>query len=244
MIRVLLVDDSVTVRKKAGRILSATADITIAGEAENGRRAVAVNKLLKPDVIVMDVVMPVMNGPEAVERIMATEPCPIVILSSSLKRGEQFRTWDTLSAGAVACIEKTHEQKDTRFWEKELIRTVRAAARIRVQPVKPRSRLLEAQAQPVRAARTYNVVTVGGSTGSIGVIVRMLRALPADFALPLLLVIHLSDSQDHAFSRWLGGHQCVFGMPKTANDLGAAREILPDYQIVSRIMALARENKK
>jgi two-component system chemotaxis response regulator CheB len=206
MIRVLIVDDSVTARKEIGRILAGAPDIIIAGEAEDGRAAVDANQKMRPDVIVMDVAMPVMSGPEAVARIMAAAPCPIIILSSIINRREQFKAWDALSAGAVACIEKTNAQKDPRLWEKELIRTVQAAARLRVRSIEPKSTVQEIHAQPEQSARAYNVVAVGGSTGSIGVIVRILQALPTDFALPLLLVIHLSYTQDSAFSQWLGSH--------------------------------------
>jgi two-component system chemotaxis response regulator CheB len=181
------------------------------GEAENGRQAVDANEKLRPDVILMDLDMPVMNGPEAVEQIMGALACPIVILSSFANRGEKFKTWDAMLAGAVAGIEKTDVAKNPQRWEKELIRTVRAAARIKVK--KRGGTLLEkreeksVEERPPDAAGSYNVVAIGGSTGSISVIAKIVRAFPADFKLPVLLVVHLADTQDDSFAQWLGG-QC------------------------------------
>jgi two-component system chemotaxis response regulator CheB len=211
MIRVLVVDDSVTVRKEIGRILAGSPDMTVVGEAVNGLQAVDANRKLRPDVILMDLEMPVMNGPEAVERIMATRACPIIILSSFVHRGEKFKTWDAMLAGAVACMEKSDVENNPQRWEKELIRTVRAAARIKVRKrrgILPQKKEEKRVAQrPPDAASPFNVVAIGGSTGSISVIAKIVSAFPADFRLPILLVVHLAENQDNSFAQWLGG-QC------------------------------------
>lgn len=210
MIRVLLVDDSVTVRKQIARILSEEQGMAVAGEAANGRQAVDANKKLRPDVIIMDLDMPIMSGPEAVERIMTTLPCPIVILSSFLNRGEKFKTWNAMLAGAVARIEKTDAEKNPLLWEKELVRTVQAAARIKVGkscmrlPAKGGEKSIEKS--PPDNVCSYNVIAIGGSTGCLGVIVRIMDVIPAGFGLPILLVVHLADTQDSTFGQWLGSH--------------------------------------
>lgn len=211
MIRVLIVDDSLTVRKEIGRILRTSPGITIAGEAGDGQEAIAATKKLRPDVIVMDIVMPVISGPEAVEQIMSAVPCPIVILSSSTNRGERYKTWDALLAGAVARIEKTDVEKNPSRWEQELIMTVRAAARMKVEGLRHYQSPVDRDEakitdRPPDTRDRYNVVAFGGSTGGIGVIANILRALPTGFALPVLLVIHLADTQESTFGRWLDGH--------------------------------------
>ncbi|MGD9213873.1 MAG: chemotaxis-specific protein-glutamate methyltransferase CheB [Desulfobacteraceae bacterium] len=211
MIRVLVVDDSVTVRKQVGRILAQSPGMTVAGEAADGLQAVDANCKLRPDVILMDLEMPVMSGPEAVERIMATCACPIVVLSAFVRRGEKFKTWDAMLAGAVATIEKSDVETNPQRWEKELIRTVRAAARIKVRrrrgtlPGKGGDK--SRQGRPPDTAGPYNVVAIGGSTGSISVIAKIVCAFPADFRLPILLVVHLADTRDDSFAQWLAG-QC------------------------------------
>jgi two-component system chemotaxis response regulator CheB len=210
MIRVLVVDDSATVRKEVGRILAGSPGMTVAGEAADGLQAVEANRKLRPDVILMDLEMPVMNGPQAVERIMAGCACPVVILSAFVNRGEKFKTWDAMSAGAVATMEKSDAAKNPQRWEEELIRTVRAAARIKVgkrRGILPKKgKAKSVQGRPPDAAGPYNVVAIGGSTGSISVIAQIVRAFPAHFRLPVLLVVHLADTRDDAFVQWLGGH--------------------------------------
>jgi two-component system chemotaxis response regulator CheB len=210
MIRVLVVDDSMTVRKEVRRILAGSSHVTVAGEAANGREAVGANLTLRPDVIIMDLDMPVMNGPEAVELIMSTHACPIVTLSSAVNRGEQFRTWDAMSAGAVASIEKSDAHENRKQWEDELVRTVLAAARI---AVRTRSGTHRGQGKekrmkdrPPDTGGPYNMVAMGGSTGSISVVPKIIGALPVDFRLPILLVVHLADTQGDTFRQWLGSH--------------------------------------
>src|SRR5438105_12292287 len=105
-LRVLVVEDSLTVRRQLRAILEADAEICVAGEAEDGKRAIELCQSLRPDVITMDMTMPVMSGLSACEYIMAYCPTPILIVSASTNRGELFKTYDALAAGAVDVLEK------------------------------------------------------------------------------------------------------------------------------------------
>ena len=87
-IRVLVVEDSVTVRKRHIEILAAEPGIEIAGEAEDGKQAIELCRQTRPDVITMDMMLPVMSGLAATEYIMAHCPTPILVVSSSVNRGE------------------------------------------------------------------------------------------------------------------------------------------------------------
>src|SRR5690242_9647720 len=104
--RVLVTDDSLTVRKHLLEVLSADLEFVVIGEASNGREAVELCERLHPDVISMDMVMPVMNGLAATEAIMAYCPTPILIVSASTNRGEILQTFDALAAGAVDVLDK------------------------------------------------------------------------------------------------------------------------------------------
>lgn len=209
-IHVLIVDDSLTVRKKVIEILKKAADITISGEARDGRDAIEQAKRLKPDVILMDIVMPVMSGLAAIEYIMTYQPIPIVIHSSAENRGETYKTWDAMMSGALAKIEKTDADKNPEKWEKDLIRTVRAASRVKISRRrkyalrKKKEKRTDIQQQVVSG--DYNIVTFGASTGGPGVIANILKAFPLDFRLPILLVIHIPDSPIHTFPDWLNEH--------------------------------------
>jgi two-component system chemotaxis response regulator CheB len=82
MIRVLVVDDSRVLTKIVSRILERDPAIQVAGTAENGLEAIEKVESLKPDVVTLDIEMPVMNGIEALKHIMATNPLPVIMLST------------------------------------------------------------------------------------------------------------------------------------------------------------------
>ena len=86
MIRVLVVDDSLVARKWAVQCVQSHPEMTIVGEASEGAQAVKLTRKLSPDVIVMDMAMPLMNGVEATRQIMGKQPTPILIVSVMLTR--------------------------------------------------------------------------------------------------------------------------------------------------------------
>jgi two-component system chemotaxis response regulator CheB len=211
-IRVLVVEDSATVRRHVCDVLTTDDDIDVVGEAANGRLAIELCRELRPDLITMDMMLPVMSGLAATEHIMAHFPTPILIVSSSLNRGELFQTYQALAAGAVDVLEKPAGGEADAAWERKLLSAAKLASRIRVI-THPRVRLGEygqprqrhpaaAPAHP-RTQRDYEVIAVGASTGGPGAIVEVLRALPPDFPLPVLLVLHLSEPFGAAFAEWL-----------------------------------------
>ncbi len=205
-VTVLIVDDSATVREAAAGILGRDPDVAVIGTAADGLEAAAMNAALAPDVILMDLVMPVMDGLAATRRIMAERPAPIVVHSSSVNRGEKFDAWSALAAGALAAIEKTDADVDPVRWEKELIRTVKAAARItpcRRAAGGENGRIAEAPAP--FGTGPYNLLALGASTGGPGVIANLLRGLRRGFPLPVLLVIHIGGGTDASFADWLNG---------------------------------------
>jgi two-component system chemotaxis response regulator CheB len=212
--RVLVVEDSLTVRRRLCEVLGTDPDIEIVGEAENGKRAVEACQEHRPDVVTMDMMLPLMSGLAATEYIMAYCPTPILICSSSVNRGELFKTYEALAAGAVDVMEKPRGDESDGAWERHFIETVKLVSRIRVI-THPRARLaalggpmpLPPPAIPatIGARHAPTVVAIGASTGGPGAIVEILRALPADFRLPLLLVLHISEPFGAAFADWLDG---------------------------------------
>jgi two-component system, chemotaxis family, protein-glutamate methylesterase/glutaminase len=210
--RVLVVDDSITVRKYLIEVLAADPEFEIAGETGDGRQAVELCRSLRPDVITLDMMLPVMSGVAVTEYVMAYCPTPILIISASTNRGELYKTYDALAAGAVDVLDKPTGNETDRAWEQGFLASVKTASRIRVithirarlgglgQP--PRSFPI---APAVDRAKHKKVVAIGGSTGGPGAILEILRGLPSDFSLPILLVIHISDSFCAAFAQWLDG---------------------------------------
>lgn len=218
-IRVLVVEDSMTVRKYLCEVLATDPQIRVVGEAEDGKRAIELCNELRPDVVTMDMMLPFMTGLSATEYIMAHCPTPILIVSSSTNRGELFKTYDALAAGAVDVLDKPSGNEVNAVWDRKLIATVKLVSRIRVI-THPRARLAgyaQARSAPIHPtpvaatdARAWQVVAcqvigMGASTGGPGAIVEVLRALPVDFQIPILLVLHIGEPFGEAFAEWLDG---------------------------------------
>src|SRR5438105_12955368 len=106
MIRVILVDDSITQREILRRTLEAGGKVSVVAEARNGREAIEQVRKHSPDVVVMDIHMPDMNGVEATREIMSSFPVPIVVVSATLKKRDLDMGLEALNAGAVSVIAK------------------------------------------------------------------------------------------------------------------------------------------
>jgi two-component system chemotaxis response regulator CheB len=158
--------------------------------------------------------LPVMTGLGATEYIMAHCPTPILIVSSSTNRGEVFKTYEALAAGAVDVLEKPIGTEPDGDWERKFLATVKLVSRVRTV-THPRARLgALGQSRPLthgvpaRQSRPHTscqVVAIGASTGGPGAVLEVLRSLPRDFSLPLLLVLHINEPFAAAFAEWLDG---------------------------------------
>ncbi|WP_238013188.1 chemotaxis-specific protein-glutamate methyltransferase CheB [Dactylosporangium sp. AC04546] len=203
MIRVLVVEDSATVRQCLREALTPADGFQVVGEATDGGQAVELCRQLRPDVITMDVVLPVMSGLAATEQIMARHPTPILVVSSADRR-ELFTTYDALAAGAVDVLEKPRGDAGDEGWGRRLRTAVRVVSRIRV--VTRRLAAVPPPAPPPAASPAdARVVVIGASTGGPGAIVRLLRGLPAGLPVPVLYVQHLAANESfaQAFTGWL-----------------------------------------
>ena len=212
-VRVVIVEDSLTVRGRLAEILRSDPEIELVGEAGDGKRALELCEQLRPDIITMDMMLPLMTGLAATEYIMAHWPTPILIVSASVNRGELFRTYDALAAGAVDVLDKPTGKEPDGQWEKNFLSTVKLVSRIKVI-THPRARLKSMMAAPLVPPEPLNlkrssdpekfeVVAIGASTGGPGAIVEVLRGLPTDFQLPILLVLHINEPFGSAFADWL-----------------------------------------
>jgi two-component system, chemotaxis family, protein-glutamate methylesterase/glutaminase len=210
--RVLVVDDSLTARKHLVEILSADPELEVAGEAEDGKRAIELCRALRPDVITLDMMLPIMSGVAVTEYVMAYCPTPILVVSSSTNRGELYKTYDALAAGAVDVFEKPSGKDPEGVWERGLVASVKIAARIRViTHIRGRlGPLGQTPSAPANLAASNgwaqrSIIAIGGSTGGPAAIVQILRGLPAGFPIPILLVIHIGEPFSAAFAEWLDG---------------------------------------
>lgn len=211
--RVLVVEDSVTVRNHICETLRSDPLIEVVGETGDGKQAIELCQSLRPDVVTMDMMLPVMSGLSATEYIMAYCPTPILVVSSSTNRGELFKTYDSLAAGAIDVLEKPTGEEPDGEWEKKLVSTVKMIAGIQVI-THPRARLATLKhrpsdppvSKPLRGPQgSYAVVALGASTGGPAALVEVLKVLPPSFSLPVLVVLHISEPFGIAFAEWLDG---------------------------------------
>lgn len=209
-VRVLVVEDSLTVRKRLVEVLSGAAGFEVVGEAADGKQAIEMCRALRPDVVTLDMMLPVMSGLAATEFIMAHFPTPILVVSASINRGELFHTYDALAAGAVDVLEKPTGAEPDDAWERHFLYMVKLVARIKVithlrgrmsAVGRPAALTDRPAAEAPHASRA--VVAIGASTGGPGAIVEVLKGIPAKLAVPILFVLHIGRPFESAFAEWL-----------------------------------------
>jgi two-component system chemotaxis response regulator CheB len=210
MIKILIVDDSASMRMFLEHIFNADPALTVIGTAGNGEEAISQVERLAPDVITMDIDMPLMNGLDATRRIMETRPIPIVILSGVLDRDEVVTSFRALEAGAVAALPKPkgggHPDHEREVGA--LIQTVKLMSEIKLVRRWPQGKSGEAVPPfPVtagmRPSQSPQVVAIGASTGGPVVIKEILSLLGKGFNLPVLVVQHMSPGFIRGFAEWL-----------------------------------------
>ncbi|WP_019626159.1 chemotaxis response regulator protein-glutamate methylesterase [Thioalkalivibrio sp. ALJT] len=231
-IKVLIVDDSGFFRRRIAEILDADPGIEVVGAAENGEQAIEKVRELDPDVVTMDIEMPVMDGITAVRRIMAESPRPVLMFSSLTTEGAQA-TLDALEAGAVDFLPKRFSDMANDEGSARLLlrRRVRSLSRSRARSAsvlggsapareaRPSARREEADrqaaaethrpatpvanARPPIALQQVRAVLIGTSTGGPVALQEVLKPLPKHFPQPILLVQHMPASFTPAFAERL-----------------------------------------
>ncbi|MBL8058303.1 MAG: response regulator, partial [Anaerolineales bacterium] len=152
-VRVLVVDDSAYMRFTIGKHLAETPGLTVVGAARDGREALELLPRLQPDVITLDVEMPRLDGLSTLREIMATDPRPVVMLSSLTTEGAR-ETVQALTLGAVDFVAKPAAKANMQAVMEEVVAKVRAAARARVRPAPRQAAPLPEPTAPDRAKST------------------------------------------------------------------------------------------
>jgi two-component system chemotaxis response regulator CheB len=191
-IRVLVVDDSVVVRRLVTQVLQADPDLDVVGTAPNGQ--VALEKLaeLRPDVVTMDVEMPVMDGIAAVKALRMHHPrLPVIMFSTLTERGAAAAL-DALAAGANDYVTKPSHSLGIADSLEGVAATLipKIKALFAARRTRPGARHIPGPATPCRQTQVH-VVVIGASTGGPDALTRIIGDLPDDFAVPIVVVQHM-----------------------------------------------------
>ena len=198
MIKTLIVDDSAVVRSIIKDFLESDEAFRVIGEAENGREGIEMAKVLNPDLITMDIEMPVMNGLEATAEIRKILSSPIVVIS----------THDTAKTAYEATVRGALE-----FYAKDNFTALISPAKKfqiletlkNISGIKGRFPGEKAPEKPAGFVekRTISAVVIAASTGGPRCLSQLCADIPGDFPVPVILVQHNSSGFDKGFVQWL-----------------------------------------
>jgi len=240
-IRVLIVDDSLTARNLLKLILSEDPQFEIVGIVSDGVEAVAFVERERPDVISMDIHMPVMNGFEATRQIMANNPVPIVIVSIAYNPSETQLSFKALEAGALTILPRPIGPGHPNFLKhgKSYRSTLKSLSEVRVirrnrgefkPPENTQSDLKKTDSKRYEEENhiSSNIVVIGASAGGPAALQIIMKSIPPDFPFPVLIVQHIDKGFAEGFAQWLGQASTIpVSIPRDGDRLFPGHAYLP-----------------
>lgn len=222
--KVLIVEDSRSMRAYLTAVLTAEPNITLLEPAVDGVEAVRRAIVETPDIILMDLHLPQMDGIDAIGHIMAVAPCPIIVLSGELSRSDVDLTFESLRAGAVDVLRKPtgFGADQVAGFRETLVSRLQLLAQVKVMRRPHRApRTRQALVDPGFAVTApVEIVVVGASTGGPRVLLELLKGLPHPFGLPIAISQHIAPGFEEGMCRWfrITGHDvrlaCAGDMPE------------------------------
>lgn len=194
--RILLVDDSALARGIVGQVLE-EAGFTVVGQASTGLKGVEMTRELRPDLVIMDVHMPVMDGLAATRRIMVEAPTPILIFTTEVETKVGF---EAVAAGALEVMLKPQisDLNDPGFLE-VFVQKIRQLGR----PGGASPLSTGTKKAPGHRPGDFRMVVMGASTGGPLAVRTILEGLPAGYPLPIVVVQHLEQGFEQSYVEWL-----------------------------------------
>ena len=208
MIRVLVVDDSPTLRTIITRVLEDDREMKVVGQAKNGKEAVMLCHKLDPDVVTMDIRMPVMDGYQAIQHIMTESPRPIVVLTSTKSDRELGISFKAVEHGALMVLGKPKSQSGVYIDVDQLSSQVKAMAGVKVvrrrrsvEKKKPGGSQKKSDSKSTTGM--IEIIAIGASTGGPPALQAILGQLPDTLPVPVAVVQHISAGFVAGLARWL-----------------------------------------
>lgn len=209
--KLLIVDDSKMMRKAVANIFASDDRIQVAGEAANGGEALEIIPQINPDVVTLDVNMPVMDGLTTLKHMMIETPTPAVMLSTLTLEGASV-TFDALKYGAVDFVPKPSKLDDTKLegQEQMVARKVALAAEVEVEAVQYIRALPNTELPgPNGQAPCNNIVVMGAAEGGYGTLLKIVPHLRPDLPAAYLIMLYAASPHVDAFAHYLGRHGSV-----------------------------------
>lgn len=201
---VLVVDDSALVRDIITMILQEDPGIEVIGQAENGQIAIELVEALKPDLVTMDIMMPVMDGLSAIQHIMAYNPTPILVVTSS---SEAEVAYKAIANGALEVMQKPDLSAGPVEWEGftrrvKLLSQVKVITHVRGRGVAS-TQVLPFMGSIAQESCQDRVLAIGASTGGPAALAKLLGGLPPDLTVGVVIVQHIAEGFVPGLVSWL-----------------------------------------
>jgi two-component system chemotaxis response regulator CheB len=198
-IRVLITDDSPLLRQLLSKVIGDEDGFNVVGTASDGGEAADLAKTLRPDIITMDLDMPKVDGFQGIARIMSDAPTPILVLSGNKSEAAAFKA---LSHGALDIMEKPDPSADLEMFGRQVRGRLRLLAAVKVIRHLRGRKDVKATPEP-RTQTRPELVVIGASLGGPRALASLLRPLPRNFKLPLVIVQHIAEGFTEGLAKWL-----------------------------------------
>jgi two-component system chemotaxis response regulator CheB len=211
--KVLVVEDSLVAQKLLRRMIMNDTRFELIGVVDDGKQACEFVSRFSPDVISMDLLMPVMDGVEATREIMRENPVPVVIVSSFYQTSEIDMAIRVMEAGAVSILPRPFGPGHPKYEQssKQYLNTLKSMSEIKVvkrkreepKKSKPYTSITKSVSSEEFSNRNFKVLAIGASAGGPEGLSTILSSLPIDFPVPVFVVQHIDGHFADSFATWL-----------------------------------------
>jgi len=199
-LKILVADDSALLRSVLKQVFAGNNKVELVAEARNGLDAVQMSLRLRPDLVIMDIDMPLMNGLDATTKIMSECPVPILIFSNNTDAKTAFQA---LKCGAVEAMKKPDiDQLNCQDFHINFIEKIVQLSGSNVRSYRGDTEWRGKSSSEIKERR-YEMIVIGASTGGPMALKKILRNLPADLSAGIAVVQHIEEGFDRQFVEWL-----------------------------------------
>ncbi len=223
--RIAIVNDSVMAVESLRRVISSVADYEVSWIAHDGAEAVNLCREDIPDLVLMDLLMPVMDGVDATKKIMKQSPCAIVIVTATVS-GNASKVFQAMGAGALDAVNTpVLGMSGDAEGKNELLAKIQTIGRL-IKQRKPQIDIKPNVGSGLVPTMSSRLVAIGASSGGPHALASVLSSLPKNFPIPIVIVQHVDAQFAPELARWLD-EQCDLKVSLAkVNDVLKAGQVL------------------